>query len=73
MFISVIMILHKAREAEEELGGVVGDHNEPVDGTAGSEKESGKDHHVADEEECAADGNQLALESIKGETGDRTS
>ena len=64
--------LQKAGEAEKELGGVVGDHDGPVDGAAGGEEEAGENHHVADEEERAADGDQLALESVKGETGDCT-
>ncbi len=64
--------LQKAGETEKELGGVVGDHDDPVDGAAGSEEEAGKDHHVADEEECAADGDQLALEGVKCETGNCT-
>ena len=64
--------LQKAGEAEKELGGIVGDHDEPVDRTAGGEEEAGEDHHIADEEERAADGDQLALESIKGETGNST-
>ena len=64
--------LQKAGEAEEELGGVVGDHDDPVDGMAGSEEKTGKDHDVADEEECAADGDQLALERVEGKTGNGT-
>ena len=52
----------QAGDAEEKLGGVVGDHNDPVDGFAGGVECTVEQDVVADEEQCTAARDQDSLE-----------
>ena len=52
----------QAGDAEEQLGGVVGDHDDPVHGFAGGVERTVKQDVVADEEQRAAAGDQDSLD-----------
>ena len=49
------------------MGGIVSNHNGPVDSTAGSEENPAADHRITQEEKRSADGDELALKRITGQ------
>ena len=64
------MISHQTRKAEQQLGGVIGNHNGPVHTVGGGEKQAGEKHGVADEEQGAADSGHPPRQCMGGEGRD---
>ena len=57
-------LLHQTRDANQELRGIVKNHDRPVDRAVGGEEKTAENKGVADEKESASQGDQLALERM---------
>ena len=57
----------QAGDAEEELGSIVSDHDDPADGFPGSIEIPVKQDIVADKEQCTAAGDQDAIQGTGGQ------
>ena len=62
----------QAGNAEQQLGGIIQNHDHPVDSPVGGKQETAADHGIADKKQRSADGNQLALKHVAGKTAQGT-
>ena len=69
---NTVWLSYEAGYSEKELSRVIGNHDGPVRGMAGGEKNPEKKQRVAQEEKSPANHNQLTLEGMPGNTADRT-
>lgn len=63
-------LLYQTRCPDKQLGGIVGDHDRPVSGAAGRKEDAAADHGIAEEEERAADRDELPTKRMPGKRAD---